>query len=689
MPDERIRIVIEAIDKASVELRGLKKELEGIGAAGQEAGKGLKKADKSIVDTGKALMKIVGFAGAAAVALKQVYDAGKQGAAIAQTTESFNRLGVSIEDLRASSLNTIDDMTLMSSTLTLTAGAGEKLQEQLLQATPQLLEIAKAANKLNPALGDTAFMYQSIATGVKRASPLILDNLGIMVKVGDANKVYAQQIGKAVDELTAEEKQIALLNETMRAGTRLIEQVGGSVESASDSYAQLETNIKNITDGMKVQTSQAIGPLIAKYAEFVQETIDSDKSLIGFAATLRMVNKLMGTNENAFYAYQKAAVRVADKVIPSLTGAMYQLAKDALIPAEENTRAFSRTINANDVALRQQQIALGMTVHQMEEYVKAEEAVIETDALVQTRFNKLTAIFNSDLTPSLENARDKLGELRGAASELKDKIGELEGKRYLTSAQQEELAGLRGELGEVQNSIQGVISDTEKMMQGFVMSMVTSMITVDGKITENETAFLASLGIQWGMWDETYAGMLVTAQDTLVDVEEAWFDPIQAARDMIDVTDEVTARFIEIPESAVPALEEVKSATDENVSRMQLLAIEAQTTQNVINSMTGKTIDLYITTHQRTIRHEQSALDFEEQITSGQPGNAAGTDFWRGGLSWVGERGPELVNLPRGSQVYDNSTSNSIANNFNLNMTTQADSGTVEQDFMLMQARAQ
>jgi hypothetical protein len=36
-----------------------------------------------------------------------------------------------------------------------------------------------------------------------------------------------------------------------------------------------------------------------------------------------------------------------------------------------------------------------------------------------------------------------------------------------------------------------------------------------------------------------------------------------------------------------------------------------------------------------------------------QPGghNAAGTDFWKGGPTWVGERGKELLNLPRGSQV--------------------------------------
>jgi TP901 family phage tail tape measure protein len=39
--------------------------------------------------------------------------------------------------------------------------------------------------------------------------------------------------------------------------------------------------------------------------------------------------------------------------------------------------------------------------------------------------------------------------------------------------------------------------------------------------------------------------------------------------------------------------------------------------------------------------------------------NAMGTNNWRGGLTWVGERGPELVNLPHGSQVIPN---NRIAN---------------------------
>jgi len=46
----------------------------------------------------------------------------------------------------------------------------------------------------------------------------------------------------------------------------------------------------------------------------------------------------------------------------------------------------------------------------------------------------------------------------------------------------------------------------------------------------------------------------------------------------------------------------------------------------------------------------------------GIEGNADGTDYWPGGLTWVGEEGPELINLQRGAQVFTNSESMAMAN---------------------------
>ena len=47
--------------------------------------------------------------------------------------------------------------------------------------------------------------------------------------------------------------------------------------------------------------------------------------------------------------------------------------------------------------------------------------------------------------------------------------------------------------------------------------------------------------------------------------------------------------------------------------------------------------------------------------TSGHVGkNAAGDNHWKGGLTWVGEKGPELVDLPRGSRILPNKESVSL-----------------------------
>lgn len=51
----------------------------------------------------------------------------------------------------------------------------------------------------------------------------------------------------------------------------------------------------------------------------------------------------------------------------------------------------------------------------------------------------------------------------------------------------------------------------------------------------------------------------------------------------------------------------------------------------------------------------------QEQYLVATGSNAGGTEYWRGGLTWVGERGPELIDLPQGSKVYSNPESMQIA----------------------------
>lgn len=59
------------------------------------------------------------------------------------------------------------------------------------------------------------------------------------------------------------------------------------------------------------------------------------------------------------------------------------------------------------------------------------------------------------------------------------------------------------------------------------------------------------------------------------------------------------------------------------------------------------------------LRHPiRGTVNLVKNITGGDIGrNARGTSNWKGGPTWVGEEGPEIVNLPRGSEVLSNTKS--------------------------------
>ena len=242
-----------------------------------QASKALKEVDNSLGEVQKTVgslyttaLKAAGVVAAVGTAVKIAFDLGEQGAVIQQMGESFDNLvekvGASpdiLNRMKDATRGTVDEMTLMKSALTLAAGADDDFARSLLEATPQLAEIAKASNKLNPMLGDTAFLFESINTGIKRGSPMILDNLGITIKMEEAYTKYATSLGKTATELSSTEQKQAILNATLEAGNILIEQVGGNVDATQDSFARLDAATKDITDELK----ERFVPILADVAE--------------------------------------------------------------------------------------------------------------------------------------------------------------------------------------------------------------------------------------------------------------------------------------------------------------------------------------------------------------------------------------------------------------------------------------
>jgi len=238
MAGNAVQIVIQAVDKASKEIQNVNKSLSDMdkSAGGSE---------KSIGGMGASLKGMVGTlsmaAGAAAafgMAAKQVFDLGQEGASLLRLEEASGNLAASlgsnmdevVSAVSRASLGMVSDMDIMgAASRAMMLGVSSDSQQ-----LAQLMEIA--ASKARAMGLDTTQAFNDIVTGIGRGSPLILDNLGIVINATETNKNYAESIGKTAEQLTEAEKTQALLNSVLTEGAAQLEAVGGLTLDAAGNF---------------------------------------------------------------------------------------------------------------------------------------------------------------------------------------------------------------------------------------------------------------------------------------------------------------------------------------------------------------------------------------------------------------------------------------------------------------------
>lgn len=112
------------------------------------------------------------------------------------------------------------------------------------ETLPRLAEIAEAAARVQG--GDTTAMFNDIVTGIARQSQMILDNLGIMVTVSEANQMYAENLGLSADALTEEQQSSAMLYAVMAKGQSVIDMAGEKQMSLGSSIQTSTAAIKDM-----------------------------------------------------------------------------------------------------------------------------------------------------------------------------------------------------------------------------------------------------------------------------------------------------------------------------------------------------------------------------------------------------------------------------------------------------------
>ena len=221
-----------------------------IEAAGRKAGKTIKKSFTGIKSIFRRLRRsIFGIQGL----LLQI-GAGLSGLALINRAKDVEQLGTAFQNLtrsiggtsetflgklRVATRGAVSDMELMKT-------ANNAVLLGVAKNEEQFAELAVVARRLGQAVGrDAVDSINDLAVGIGRQSRLILDNLGLIVKVEKANEAYALSLGKSVDAMTDAERRQAFFNAAMTAGRAKVKELGDDVPTLGQAWGRFTASLSN------------------------------------------------------------------------------------------------------------------------------------------------------------------------------------------------------------------------------------------------------------------------------------------------------------------------------------------------------------------------------------------------------------------------------------------------------------
>lgn len=142
----------------------------------------------------------------------------------------------------------------------------------------KLDELMKIAIVRARAMGlSYAQAFNDIVTGIGRASPMILDNLGIIAKAEEAYREYAKMIGKSADELTSQQQKLALLEYVINHNTEILKEYNEiQLEvTKAEKWEQVGAAIADV----KYELGELVGPEIIKGLNLLKDAIEGFKLL--------------------------------------------------------------------------------------------------------------------------------------------------------------------------------------------------------------------------------------------------------------------------------------------------------------------------------------------------------------------------------------------------------------------------
>ncbi len=583
-----------------------------------ENGQALKGLDQVTKSTGEMQKKSSGFMkilrsgwfqvaaaiGTAVIAIMKAIKLSKEAAYLKQINMAFESMadaaGVSakkiLESMRELSGGTISTMEMIQS-------ANRAMILGLpIDALDQMMRIARASATATGS--DVRQMFDDIVVGIGRQSRLILDNLGIIVKVEKANQEYAKAMGIVGRKLTDTEKRQAFLNAVLKEGERIIKNVGkaGQEVTSAERWQRMTAAIKDLraeVGQMLLPAFEGVTEEIRGWSRGLEETLKNARLVReAFEEPGKAIKRL----EKEYKRANKELVRWNDLLysINDRESAHYKIVKDIAARKQEtvNTiltelraaKEYYESVEANQKRLIALEIKIGNIAKINEMYWagyqkqadKTGRAVIEVireaadmgDTYAQLLLSNLIKLEALDveyaeLTKAIEENTVVTKESGEAADALKP------GVVLMTKLHKQ----LRLEYGRLdrEEKLLGNTEEVRAKKASILLKVIRELIKSGTEQTKNLQYLLDTYGSVLVVEEE-----LIETEERLIDTHQVLVDAFQKELETLKGTEEevilLMGRYVELGltyEEVAEALGHIGTALDKAFGEEKQSALRA------------------------------------------------------------------------------------------------------------------
>lgn len=385
------------------------------------------------------------------------------------------------------------------------------------------------------------------------------------------------------------------------------------------------TKALNGLNGFSAGTVAAMGAAAAGVAAMIKVCKELHEITLQAAADAdELITQSMVTGLSTETLQQwKYAENLIDVSVGTMTGSLTKLTR-SMYDAQTGNKAAAETFQALGVSITDSNGQLRDAESVFYEVIDALSGVgsqTERDAIAMEIMGRSAQDLNPLILQGSDALRKLSDEAEAAGYVLEEsqiqKLGEVD-----DAYQRMQLT-----LDATKNKIAVEFAPASKTAMETFSSVVqkAGQILVDSHLIENIGAIVQGvMGI-------------IDAGTSFVDVIPNWLNPIQNLSSQLHGLAVIMAMVSDYTNAVSSLLRldfnGVKTAMGLNISQGQMNNLQQ-------------------------LKYGNSGWTYNEQLGAW---NAGGTENWRGGLTWVGEAGPELVALPRGSQIYSNQESRQLA----------------------------